>query len=64
MVKRLSRVRAALGDVRRLREEIEVAERPDPRLERDLADAIAHLEAVKAKKKGLVKETSGKGYQG
>ena len=39
-----------------MREEIEKAERPDPRLERDLADAIAHLEAVKAKNKAKSKK--------
>lgn len=63
MVKRLSHVRAAIGDVRRLREEIEKAERPDPRLERDLADAIAHLEAVKAKKKAKSKKKEVKGIR-
>lgn len=63
MVKRLSRVRAALGDVRRLREEIEKAERPDPILERDLADAIAHLEAVKAKKRAKSKKKAVKGIR-
>ena len=55
MVKRLSRGRATIGNIRRLQEEIENAEGPDPRLGRELADAIAHLEAVKAKGKAKSK---------
>lgn len=41
----------AIRNVRRLQEEFDKTERPDFRLRRDLADARAYLEAVKAKDK-------------